>query len=130
MNIPKSFCFNSLFFSLSFFFFVFLLTCFISSNCFARYTIYFLVFFEFFLTRYICFFYIHLDTQLILIRFLRFLSVSFSIFLLFFCYKCTARRRLYQQKLKTTKRRKTHTKGFIVCRFINKYLVFFCKLKN
>ena len=100
-------------FSISFFFSVFLLTCFkFSSNCIARYTIFFLVLFEFFLTRYICFFFIHLDTQLILIRFLRFLSVSISLILLFFCYKCTARRRLYQQKPKTTKRRKTPHKGF------------------
>ena len=110
-DYSEIFFLNSLFFSLSFFFFVFLLTCFISSNCLARYTIYFLVLFEFFLTRYICFFFIHLDTQLILIRFLRFLSVSISIFLLFFCYKCNARRRLYQQKPKT-KRRKTTHKGF------------------
>ena len=102
---------NSLLFSLSFFFSVFLLTCFISSNCIARYTIYFLVLFEFFLTRYICFFFIHLDTQLILIRFLRFLSISVSLFLLFFCYKCSARRRFYNQK-PMPKRRKTTHKGF------------------
>ena len=105
------FFFNSLFFSISFFFSVFLLTCFISSNCLARYTIYFLFLFEFFLTRYICYFFIHLDTQLVLIRFLRFLSVSISIFLLFFCYKCAARRRISYKK-PMPKRRKTTHKGF------------------
>ena len=131
-DYAEIFVFYSLFFSISFFFSVFLLT-FISSNCIARYTIYFLVLFEFFLTRYICFFFIQLDTQLILIRFLRFLSVSFSIFLLFFCFKCTARRRLYQQKPKTTKRRKTPHKEFHSFADLLTGIWFFyflCKLKN
>ena len=123
----ETFFFNSLLFSLVFFFFFFFLTCFVSSNFLIRYSIYLIVLLEFCFTRYICFFYIHLNTQLILIRLLRFLSVSLSLFLLFFCCKYT-RRYLIQpkpitKKKKSSKKKKIPNYDYLLTGFLFSFLL-------